>query len=338
MTSGERGQQSKARHAFWSGGRSRFVRPWASSPSLRRSSRSWRSIRLGRGAGIALSLAPALGLIAILFGTSVVYGVSQSLGYLPFLQQETVSLQSYRAVLLDTRYATQFWRGLVFSLYVSSASTVLAAACALLLIMVWGERLRPASSGARRLTTALNVHLAFPHLVWAVGLSLLLAQSGVLARVATLLGLIDAPADFPVVIRDRWGIGIILHYVTKETPFLLLVMLGSLHSQPPAYHVVAENLGATRWQRLRYITLPMVLPSLLAGSLLVFAFVFGAYEVPAVLGVRFPEMLSVVALDFFLNPDLHSRAEGMAISVIMAVVVLVVAGLARRLARREAGR
>ncbi len=338
MTSGERGQQSKARHAFWSGGRSRFVRPWASSPSPLRSSRSWRSARLGPGAGIALSLAPALGLIAILFGTSVVYGVSQSLGYLPFLQQETVSLQSYRAVLLDTRYATQFWRGLLFSLYVSTVSTILAAACALIVIMAWSERLRAASSYTRRLMTVLNVHLSFPHLVWAVGLSLLLAQSGVLARIATLLGWIDAPADFPIVIRDRWGIGIILHYVTKETPFLLLVMLGSLQSQPTAYQVVAENLGATRWQRLRYITLPMVLPSLLAGSLLVFAFVFGAYEVPAVLGVRFPEMLSVVALDFFLDPDLHSRAEGMAISVIMAVVVLVVAGLARRLARREAGR
>ncbi len=338
MTLGEGEQQRKTRHAFWSDGRSRFGRPWASSRSPARASRGWHSTRLGRSAGIALSLAPALGLIAILFGTSVVYGVSQSLGYLPFLQQETVSLQSYRAVLFDSRYATQFWRGLVFSLYVSSASTVLAAASALLVMLLWGERLRAASSGARQVASAINVHLSFPHLVWAVGLSLLLAQSGVLARIATLFGLIDAPADFPIVIRDRWGIGIILHYVTKETPFLLLVMLGSLHSQPAAYHLVAENLGATRWQRLRYITLPMVLPSLLAGSLLVFAFVFGAYEVPAVLGVRFPEMLSVVALDFFLNPDLHSRAEGMAISVIMAVVVLVVAGLARRLARQEAGR
>jgi putative spermidine/putrescine transport system permease protein len=274
----------------------------------------------------------------MLFGTSVVYGVSQSLGYLPFLQQESLSLQSYRAIMFDSRYAPQFWRGLVFSLYVSSASTVLAAACALLLIMVWGERLRATSSGARRLMTALNINLSFPHLVWAVGLSLLLAQSGMIARIATFLGLIDAPADFPIVIRDRWGIGIVLHYVTKETPFLLLVMLGNLHSQPVAYHVVAENLGATRWQRLRYVTLPMVAPSLLAGSLLVFAFVFGAYEAPAVLGVRFPEMVSVLALEFFLNPDLHSRAEGMAISVIMAAVVLAVAGLACRLARRGAGR
>ena len=66
------------------------------------------------------------------------------------------------------------------------------------------------------------------------------------------------------------------------------------------------------------------------------AFVFGAYEVPAVLGVRFPRMLSVLALDFFNDPDLRSRAEAMAISVIMAVVVIIVAVVGRQLtARRE---
>ena len=182
---------------------------------------------------------------------------------------------------------------------------------------------------------ALNLNLAFPHLVWAIGLSLLLAQSGLLARIAAAIGLIAGPSDFPVLIRDRYGVGIILSYVSKETPFLLLIALSILASQPSAYGVVAENLGATRWQRLRYVTLPLVLPGLLSGALLVFAFVFGAYEVPALLGVRYPQMLSVLALEFFLNPDLRSRAEGMAISVIMAVVVLLVVGIARRLRRED---
>ncbi len=78
------------------------------------------------------------------------------------------------------------------------------------------------------------------------------------------------------------------------------------------------------------------MPGLTAGALLVFAYVFGAYEVPAVLGVRYPQMLSVLALEFFANPDLHSRAEGMAISVIMAVVVLTVALIGYRLSKGEA--
>ena len=284
--------------------------------------------RLWQAMIVPLTLAPALLLIALLFGASVVYGVAQSLGYLPFLQEKTFSLQAYRHVVYDAGYATEFWSGLLFSLWVSGASALLSALCALLVVALWGQRLRSRAS-----LTVLNLNLSFPHLVWAVSLSLLLAQSGLLARIAAALHAIDAPADFPVLIRDRYGYGIILHYVTKETPFLVLIVLSILRTQPEAYDMVAQNLGATRWQRLCYITLPLVLPGLLAGALLVFAFVFGAYEVPAVLGVRFPRMLSVLALDFFLNPDLHRRAEGMAVSVIMALIVLLVVGLARLLRR-----
>lgn len=288
--------------------------------------RRWRS-RLA----LVSALAPALGLIGLLFGSSVIYGVTQSLGYLPFLGQREWTLDAYRNVLSGPVYTTQFWTALGFSLWVSGAATLGSALLALLIVVALRRRIR---SG--RTLFVLNLNLSFPHLVWAIGLGLLLAQSGLLARIATALGLIDAPAQFPVLVRDRAGFGIILNYLTKETPFLVLILLSILRSQPEDYAVVAENLGANRWQQVRYVTVPLVLPGLLAGALLVFAFIFGAYEVPALLGVRFPEMIAVLALDFFRNPDLHSRAEGMAISVLMALVVLAVVALAQRLRRREA--
>ncbi|NJP07400.1 MAG: ABC transporter permease subunit [Chloroflexaceae bacterium] len=279
---------------------------------------------------ILLSLAPALLLVALLFGASVIYGISQSLGYLPLIDQEELSLDAYRNLLIGPSVAaSEFWPSLVFSLWVSLASTFLAAAGALLVVFLLpGRQVGPVS----RFTLHLN--LAFPHLVWAIGISLLLAQSGLLARLAAMAGWISQPADFPVLIRDRYGLGIMLAYVSKGLPFLTLIVLAILRSQPQEYDLVAQNLGASRWQRLRYVTFPLVLPGLVAGSLLLFAFVFGAYEVPAILGVRFPRMLAVLALDFFLNPDLRSRAEGMAMSVIMAVLVLLVAGIARALSRR----
>jgi putative spermidine/putrescine transport system permease protein len=286
---------------------------------------------------IGISLAPALTLIAALFGASVVYGLAQSFGYLTVIGRQNVSLAAYRNVLVGPSVAAgEFWPALWFSLWVSGASTILSALLALLLtVLLTGGRRRP---GALTLF-GLQLNLAFPHLVWAIGISLLLAQSGLLARIAAALGLIDAPADFPVLIRDRYGIGIIIDYVSKEVPFLMLILLAILRSQSAALDLVAENLGANFRQRLRYVTLPLVLPGLIGGSLLVFAFVFGAYEVPALLGVRFPRMLSVLALEFFQNPDLRSRAEGMAISVIMALVVIAVAIAARLLAaRREVGR
>lgn len=291
-----------------------------------------------RSCVIAVTLAPALFIVTLLFGMSMVYGVVQSLGYLPFLGQTTLSLDAYYNVLIGIMpeggrsvAALEFWYALGFSLWVSAVSTLLGAVGALLVIMLLGERVHTNSVGL----TILNLNLSFPHLVWAIGLGLLLAQSGLLARMAAVFGWIDGPAAFPVLVRDVYGIGIMLNYVSKEIPFLVLLMLSVLRSQPGDYALVAENLGATRWQRLRYVTLPLVLPSLTAGSLLIFAFVFGAYEVPALLGVRFPRMLSVLALEFFRNADLGNRAEGMAISMIMTLLVMVIAGLGRYVMSRS---
>jgi putative spermidine/putrescine transport system permease protein len=293
-----------------------------------------------RSRTIVLALAPALLIVGLLFGTSLGYGVVQSLGYLPFLGQTTISLDAYASVLIGSTpegrsvASVEFWYSLGFSLWVCGASTILSAGIALLVVMLFGEGLRSSTGDLM----VLDVNLSFPHLVWAIGLLLLLSQSGLVARLATLAGWIDTPAGFPVLVRDVYGFGIILNYVSKEVPFMLLLMLSILRSQPEGYAVVAENLGATRWQRLRYVTLPLVLPGLAAGSLLVFAFVFGAYEVPALLGVRFPRMLSVLALEFFRNADLNNRAEGMAISVIMALIVMVVAVVARLLLNRSSVR
>lgn len=275
-----------------------------------------------------ISLAPALLVIGLLFGTSVIYGLAQSLGVLTGTGQQTLSLAAYQNVLSGQGPAgREFWPSLKFSLWIAGASTLLSAFGALP-IAIWlnGRRGR----GSRMDTLALNWNLAFPHIVWAIGLLLFASQSGLLARIAASLGIIQTPGEFPVVVRDPLGIGIIVDYVTKEIPFLALIVLAVLRSQAENYEVVAENLGATRWQRLRLVTLPQVLPSLTAGSLLVFAFVFSAYEVPAILGVRYPRMLPVLALDFFANPDLNNRAEGMAISFIIAATVLFAAAISLR--------
>ena len=117
----------------------------------------------------------------------------------------------------------------------------------------------------------------------------------------------------------------------SEVPFLTLIILAVLRSQPVGYHVVAENLGANYWQRLRYVTIPQVLPALVAGALLVFGFIFSSYEVPALLGVQYPRALPVLALRFFLNPDLQARSNGMVISLIITFIVILVALISLRM-------
>lgn len=275
-----------------------------------------------------ISLAPALILIVILLGASLIYGVAQSLGLMSVIGQDSFSFAAYRNLITGQGIAgREFWGSLAFSLWVTLASTFLSAVLALLLA-VWLSELKH-TGGAENL--ALNWNLAVPHLVWAVALLLFLSQSGLLARWAATLGLIQGPADFPVLVRDSKGIGIILHYVSKEVPFLALIVLAVLRRQFASYQQVAENLGATRWQRLRYVTFPMVAPALMSGTLLVFAFIFSSFEVPALLGVNYPRMLPALALRFFSDPDLRSRSDGMAISLIITIIVLAVAAISLKM-------
>ncbi|HRQ22446.1 MAG TPA: ABC transporter permease subunit, partial [Anaerolineales bacterium] len=273
-----------------------------------------------------IPLAPALTLILVMLGASLLYAIAESLGIISVIGQSDVSFRAYRAALATD---SEFWVSLAFSLWVSMTATLLASAFALL-VAVWLNHHRTQSD-----TLALNWNLAFPHLVFATALILFLSQSGLLARWAASLGLITSPDQFPVLVRDRYGIGIILHYTIKEIPFLALIVLAVLRSQPIGYDVVAQNLGANFWQRLHYITIPQVAPALLSGSLLVFGFIFSSYEVPAILGVGYPRALPVLALRFFLDPDLRARSEGMVISLIITAVVMLVAVVSLRLERRK---
>jgi putative spermidine/putrescine transport system permease protein len=273
-----------------------------------------------------LSLAPALTVILALLGASLFYAVAESVGYIRVIGQTQVSLDAYRATLAAD---TEFWVSLGFSLWISIASTFFSSATALALA-VWLSICNKDSD-----TLALNWNLAFPHLVWSVALLLTLSQSGLFSRWAASLGLISTPADFPVLVRDRFGIGIIISYIGKEIPFLTISILSVLRSQSIGYDVIAENLGASRWQRLRYVTIPQVMPALIAGALLVLGFVFSSYEVPALLGVGYPRALPVLALRFFLDPDLRARSQGMVISLIITLIVIIVAIISLRIGERN---
>lgn len=269
---------------------------------------------------IPLMLAPTLIIILVLFFGSLGYGFLQSLGWQPNIGNTTISLDAYASVLFSDRYREQFWSGLWLTLWVSLASTfisaVLAIACALLL--------RQTFVGKKLSTFLFQLNLPVPHIVIAVGMIFLFSQSGLVARGAAQLGWIQTPSEFPVLVRDSGGIGIILAYLWKEIPFFGIVVLAILQSVGEDYEDLARSLGANRWQRFRHVLLPLIMPGLLSASIIVFAFTFGTYEVPRLLGVRFPEMLPVMALEFFLNPDLNARAEGMALSMIIAGITLLI--------------
>ena len=283
---------------------------------------------MGGRVKIALLLAPAIGVIGVLFAGGLGAAFVQSLGYIPAIGMNEWSLDAYRQVLSDE----DFLDSLALTLYVSGVSTGLSTVLAVLAALALRR------SGGRVSAVVFQLPITIPHLVAAVGIALVVAQTGLGARLAAGLGLIGEPGDFPALLYDKYSVGIILTYVWKEVPFIALVVLASLRGVASELEEVARTLGAGAWQRFWYVVFPVISPSVVAASLLVFAFTFGAFEVPYLLGKSYPTMLPVMAYDEYREIDLAARPGAMAINVLIALVTGTVAALYLRLARDLGGR
>jgi putative spermidine/putrescine transport system permease protein len=283
---------------------------------------------LGGRLKIALLLAPALLVIGVLFAGGLAVAFVQSLGHMPAIGMTGWSLDAYREVLGDENFVDS----LLLTLYVSGVSTGVSTVLAVLAALALRR------SGGRISAVVFQLPITIPHLVAAVGIALVVAQTGLGARLAAGLGLIGEPKEFPALLYDEYSVGIILTYVWKEVPFIALVVLAALRGVAGELEEVARTLGAGAWQRFWYVVFPVISPSVVAASLLVFAFTFGAFEVPYLLGKSYPPMLPVMAYEEYREIDLSARPAAMAINVLIALITGAVAALYLRLARDLGGR
>jgi len=300
------------------GNRSLRTEPRRSAPSLIRD-RSWPK------------LLPALVVIVPLFAAAFILAVIQSLGYFPLIGLRSFNVDAYRSLLGHG----EFWQSLLVSTWIAVMaallSTVLGIAMALGIRKIWRR------SG--RLAFLSQLNLPIPHVIGALAMVHLLGQSGLIARLGHATGIIEAASEFPAVVYDPFSVGILAEFVWKDAPFIAIVALGVLGTVGESYESVAASLGASSWQRLHHVTLPLLVPAVAPASVIVFAFAFGSFEVPLLLGQSFPSALPVLAYRLHTNVDLGVRPEAMALAVVMSLVVmaatLLYLALVRRLLRRE---
>ena len=261
---------------------------------------------------ISFLLAPALAVIILLFLGGLITGLLRSLNYFPLIGLNDFNFEAYVAIFTDNG----FIQSLVLTFHIAFTSTliscILAVAAALLL--------RPAFRGKRIVHFFFSLNLTIPHLVGAIGVLYLFQNSGLVSRIMPGLDLISKPADFPAMVFDPWAIGIIIQYVWKEIPFIGVIVLAILLSVGEDYESVARSLGANRWQAFRQVTLPLIMPGVVSASVIVFAFTFGAFEIPYLLGRTFPAALPVLAYQSYTDVDLAARPQAMAMAMVIAFI------------------
>lgn len=267
-------------------------------------------------------LAPALFIILGIFMTGIIVGFAQSLGYFPVIGLKEITLKYYRDILADCEFLT----ALKFSLYISLVSSILAIilGVALACLMLQNKHRK----GVEQVLYKLPVIV--PHIVAALLVYNIVSQSGILSRIFYNLGIINTQKEFPILIFDKGGIGIITAYLWKEIPFIAMVVYTVLGNINDRLTEAALNLGANKGQIFWHVLLPLAMPSVISSFIIIFAFSFGAFEVPYLLGPTSPKTLAVKAYIEYSNSDLCNRPYAMAINSILTIFsVLLIWGYER---------
>ena len=103
----------------------------------------------------------------------------------------------------------------------------------------------------------------------------------------------------PRIVRDEWGIAVVLTSIWKDTPFMALIITGAFGAIPSDMVPAARSLGASRLRAFLAIELPMAMPGITAAALLCFVKSLGSFAAPSILGPTYPMPLPVLMYESY---------------------------------------
>ncbi len=148
---------------------------------------------------------------------------------------------------------------------------------------------------------------------------MILGRNGIINQALLKLGLIDEPLK---IIYNVFGL--VLGMVHVMLPFMVLSLFSVMTGIDRGLLKAAQNLGARPFEAFRRVFLPLSMPGIFAGSILVFIISVGFFITPALLGGRKEVMIAMVieqAVSVFLNWGLASAASFLLLLLILGIFV-----------------
>ena len=244
----------------------------------------------------------------------------------PALVGSEVTLRNFEAVLLDPYYRVAFIRTMLLSAATAAVTLVLGYPLAYLLS-------RGSGWWANGMLLVLVSSVFVSLVVRTLGWKTVLDENGLVGGLVAQMPLVGGAVKLL-----NTPLGILVGLVHTELPFMVLILLPVLQAISPALEEAAAGLGAGRALIFWRVLLPLSLPGVFAGSLLVFSVSMGLYVPPALLGgnlvATVPILIyseTMVALNYPLAAALST-----VLAVIVIATVVTAAAVTARSARRLA--
>jgi putative spermidine/putrescine transport system permease protein len=225
--------------------------------------------------GLALFILPSALLFALFFFLPIGLMAVMSLltGNPVVMPHVAVTTRHYTRIVDDPYYFEVMWTTIRIGLWTTLISLLIGYPLA-----HWMARIKGRAGHALLLMAVLTPMLTGV-VVRTFAWMTLLSDKGVINQTLISLGLITQPLQ--LMYNET---GIVIGLVHIYVPFMVLTLTGVIGRIDGRLEQAAENLGASPLRAFVEVTLPLSLPGILAGSLLVFALAISAYVTPILLG------------------------------------------------------
>ncbi|MBP0590699.1 ABC transporter permease [Paraburkholderia sp. LEh10] len=260
--------------------------------------RDWRSVRL---------LVPALLLLVIFFLLPVLSLLLRS------VLDPTPGLQNYAQLVGSTTYLRVFGNTFLVATVVTLATLAIGFPTAWLLAIAPRKL---SSLLFAILLLSMWTNLLARTFAWMV----LLQQTGPINRLLMALGVISEPLTL---VNNLVGVTIGMTYIML--PFLVMPLHATLRGIDASTLRAAAICGASRWQAFWRVLVPLAMPGIASGALMVFVMALGYFVTPALLGGASYMMLAELIAQLvqqLLNWGLAGAAAFVLLAVTLALYAL----------------
>jgi putative spermidine/putrescine transport system permease protein len=208
-------------------------------------------------------------------------------------------------------YVTLFWRTFWLSATITLITLILGYPIAHLLATL-----------PLRTSNILMILVLLPFwtslLVRTTSWIVLLQQQGVVNSALVSAGVLDDAGRVAMMYNQMGTIVAMTHILL---PFMVLPLYSVMRPIPPSYVRAARSLGASSWKAFRSVYLPLTVPGIAAGGLLVFILALGYYITPALVGGASGQLISN-QIAYHMQDSLNWSLAAALAGILLAAVLL----------------
>lgn len=268
-------------------------------------------------------LLPFLLYICLFFIYGIHYALLTSIGYNRILEKSYFTLDYYSEILISS----YFYESLIYTVKINTISLFISYFLTMIILFLIFYSKKEDYFYTRIFQKIVEVPVFIPYLVSSYGVLIMFMKRGFLNSFLLEINAIESIDNFPILTNDKFGVGIIITYVWKSLPFMVMMSLPIVFRAEKKWNRLGIIYNLSHFKFFRKIICPLAFPTISISFFIVSAYLFASFETPYILGVSHPKVLSVMVFDMYTKGSLELRGQIMAINILISIISLVFSGI-----------